>query len=332
MNRKLRWGIMGCAGIAVNSVMPAIRDSKTGVLTAIASRGLDKAKKTAEAFGISRVYSSYEELLADPGVDAVYIPLPNHLHREWVIRAAAAGKHVLCEKPLALDAREAAEMVEACTKAGVHLAEAFMYRHHPRILQLKELIDGGAIGEVRVIRGAFTYNAAADTGNIRFVSAWGGGSLYDIGCYPLSAARLLFGEEPEAVTAHALFSPEHDNVDMMASGMVEFSGGKSLIFECGMWAFGRQVLDIIGTEGRIEVPRPFNGSDDAAFTVHTKDGIREVDAEGANPYTRQADDFAEAVFGGKPRYVPADAVLNMMLIEACLHSARTRERVNLSRP
>lgn len=139
-----------------------------------------------------------------------------------MIRAAEAGKHVLCEKPIALDSREAAGMVEACRKAGVHLAEAYMYRHHPRITELQEIIAGGEIGELRSIRGTFTYNDAKDTSNIRFKSAWGGGSLYDVGCYPLTAARLLFGAEPEAVTVQALFSPEHDNVDMMASGLVEF--------------------------------------------------------------------------------------------------------------
>lgn len=330
MVQKLRWGIMGCAQIATGSVMPAIMDSEMGIIKAVASRGLEKSSAVAAEFGVEKAYGSYEELLADQEIDAVYIPLPNHLHREWVIRAAEAGKHVLCEKPIALSSQEAADMVSACNEAGVHLAEAYMYRHHPRMAQLKDIIARGEIGELRSIRGTFTYNDAEDTSNIRFKSAWGGGSLYDIGCYPLSAARMIFGTEPEAVTVHGIFSPAHDNVDMMASGLVEFPGGLSLIFDCGMWAYNRQLLEILGTEGRIEVPMPFNARDeDAEFFVHTGDGVRRVDAIGANPYVRQVDDFAAAVFTGEKLFASEDAILNMQLIETCLASARRRERISM---
>lgn len=330
MTQKLRWGIMGCAQIATGSVMPAIQESETGIIQAVASRGLDKSSAVAEEFGVAQAYGSYEELLADPEVDAVYIPLPNHLHREWVIRAAEAGKHVLCEKPIALNSQEAAEMVEACRKAGVHLAEAYMYRHHPRIAEVQEIIASGEIGDLRSIRGTFTYNDARDTSNIRFKSAWGGGSLYDVGCYPLSAARLLFGAEPEAATVQAIFSPEHDNVDMMASGLVEFPGGVSLIFDCGMWAYNRQLLEVLGTEGRIELPMPFNARfDDAEFFVYSGGEVRRARATGANPYVCQADNFAAAVFGAAPVIAAEDPVLNMALIETCLASARTRQRISL---
>ncbi|WP_310830612.1 Gfo/Idh/MocA family protein [Paenibacillus pedocola] len=330
MTQKLRWGIIGCAQIATGSVMPAIQESQTGIIAAVASRGLEKSSAVAAEFGIGKAYGSYEELLADEEIDAVYIPLPNHLHREWVIRAAEAGKHVLCEKPIALNSAEAAEMVEACRKAGVHLAEAYMYRHHPRIAELREIVSRGDIGELRSIRGTFTYNDAGDTSNIRFKSAWGGGSLYDVGCYPLSAARLLYGAEPEAVTVQAIFSPEHDNVDMMASGLVEFPGGVSLIFDCGMWAYNRQLLEVLGTEGRIEIPMPFNARfEDAEFYVHTGGEVSRFAATGANPYVRQADDFAAAVFGGKPLVADDDPVRSMKLIEACLESARRRERISL---
>ncbi|WP_019914896.1 Gfo/Idh/MocA family protein [Paenibacillus sp. HW567] len=332
MARQLRWGIMGCAQIATGSVMPAIQESETGIIGAVASRGLDKSSAVAREFGVEKAYGSYEELLADPDIDAVYIPLPNHLHREWVLRAAEAGKHVLCEKPIALSSHEAAEMAEACRKAGVHLAEAYMYRHHPRIAELREIIKRGDIGDLRSIRGTFTYNDAEDTSNIRFKSAWGGGALFDVGCYPLSAARLLFGAEPEAATVQAIFSPEHDHVDMMASGLVEFPGGVSLIFDCGMWAYNRQLLEVLGTEGRIEIPMPFNARfEDAAFYVHTGGQVKRVEATGANPYVRQADDFAAAVFGAEPVAAAEDPVLNMKLIEACLKSARQRERISLKR-
>ncbi|AIQ21017.1 oxidoreductase [Paenibacillus sp. FSL H7-0357] len=330
MAQKLRWGIMGCAQIATNSVMPAIQESESGVIAAVASRGLEKSSAVAAEFGIEKAYGSYEELLADQDIDAVYIPLPNHLHREWVIRAAEAGKHVLCEKPIALNSAEAAEMVDACRKAGVHLAEAYMYRHHPRIVELQDIIARGEIGELRSIRGTFTYNDAGDTTNIRFKSAWGGGSLYDVGCYPLSAARMLFAAEPEAVTVQAIFSPEHDNVDMMASGLVEFPGGVSLIFDCGMWAYNRQLLEVLGTEGRIEIPMPFNARfEDAEFILHTGGEAKVIEATGANPYVWQADNFAAAVSGVKPRVAADDPVLNMRLIETCLDSARRRERILL---
>ncbi|WP_342437513.1 Gfo/Idh/MocA family oxidoreductase [Paenibacillus sp. FSL L8-0436] len=330
MAQKLRWGIMGCAQIATNSVMPAIQESESGIIAAVASRGLEKSSAVAAEFGIEKAYGSYEELLADQDIDAVYIPLPNHLHREWVIRAAEAGKHVLCEKPIALNSAEAAEMVEACRKAGVHLAEAYMYRHHPRIAELQDIIARGEIGELRSIRGTFTYNDAGDTTNIRFKSAWGGGSLYDVGCYPLSAARMLFAAEPEAVTVQAIFSPEHDNVDMMASGLVEFPGGVSLIFDCGMWAYNRQLLEVLGTEGRIEIPMPFNARfEDAEFILHTGGEAKVIEATGANPYVWQADNFAAAVSGAKPKVAADDPVLNMRLIETCLDSARQRERILL---
>lgn len=189
MAQKLRWGIMGCAQIATNSVMPAIQESESGIIAAVASRGLEKSSAVAAEFGIEKAYGSYEELLADQEIDAVYIPLPNHLHREWVIRAAEAGKHVLCEKPIALNSAEAAEMVEACRKAGVHLAEAYMYRHHPRIAELQDIIARGEIGELRSIRGTFTYNDAGDTTNIRFKSAWGG-ALCTMSAVTRSARRV----------------------------------------------------------------------------------------------------------------------------------------------
>jgi len=331
MTRKLKWGILGCAQIATGTVMPAIADSEYGIIEGVASRGLQKSRAAAASFGVTKAYGSYEELLDDGEIDAVYIPLPNHLHYEWVIRAAEAGKHVLCEKPIALTTSEARDMVDACNKAGVHLAEAFMYRHHPRIAQLQEILAAGEIGDIRSIRGTFTYNNAEDSANIRYRPQWGGGSLYDIGCYPLSAARLLYGTEPEAVTVYASFSPAHGNVDMMASGLVEFPGGLSLIFDCGMWTYNRQVLEIAGSEGRIEVPMPFNAKEeDADFLVINGGTERVVHAPGANPYVRQVDNFASAVFGIRPPlYKPEDAVHNMKLIEACLRSARERVRISL---
>ncbi|MFC7443138.1 Gfo/Idh/MocA family protein [Laceyella putida] len=330
---KLRWGILGCANIAIHSVIPGIQQSALGEVAAIASRNGEKAKETAEKCGIPRSYDTYEALLADPSIDAVYIPLPNHLHKEWTVRAAEAGKHVLCEKPLALTAQEAAEMVSACDHAGVKLAEAFMYRHHPRYTQIKEVINSGEIGIIRGIHSTFTFNNAGDRGNIRYKREWGGGSLYDVGCYPLSVARLLLEEEPQAVTVHAFFSPEHDQVDMMASGLVEFSDGVGLTFDCGMWAAFRNTLEIVGTEGNIMVPSAFVSQADASshFFVTTAKGHREVEVPHVNQYSLQADDFARSVLEGTSLLFPAsDAINNMALLDACLKSARTRARIALS--
>lgn len=327
---KLRWGIIGCAGIAVRSVIPGIQQSQRGVVTAIASRDEAKAKQTAEKLGIPKAYGSYEALLADADIDAVYIPLPNNMHKEWTIRAAEAGKHVLCEKPFSMDASEAAEMVEACEKHGVKLAEAFMYRHHPRYTRIKEIIVSGEIGTIRGIHGTFTFNSSANTTNFRNDQAMGGGALYDIGVYPISAARMLMDREPEAATVHAFFSPEHGGVDMMASGLLEFSGGVGLTFDCAMWASGRNTLEVLGTDGRIELPSAFVCSTDApsVFYVTVKGNRREEQMEPVNQYSLQSDELAATVLDGAPdRFAPNDAVLNMRVLDACLESARTRSRI-----
>jgi predicted dehydrogenase len=324
--QKLRWGILGCAKIAIRAVIPGIRASETGVVEAIASRDADKAKETAEKANIPKSYGSYEDLLEDPDIDAVYIPLPNHLHMEWTMKAAARGKHVLCEKPIALTAQEATSMARACEEAGVVLAEAFMYRYHPRYDRLLEIIASGEIGKIRGIHGTFTFNNAADRNNVRYRKAWGGGSVYDVGCYPISAARLILGMEPEAVTCHALFSPEHDNVDMMASGLVEFPDHVSLTFDCGMWADFRNTLEILGEHGRIEIPSAFIGNPN--FNVYTKGNRREELMEEWNTYALQADEMAAVIFGEKAqRFAPADAIANMRVIDACLLSAHERSRV-----
>lgn len=328
-DRKLRWGVLGCAGIAKRAVIPGIQQSETGVVAAIASRDMEKAKQTADELGIATAYGSYEDLLADTAIDAVYIPLPNHLHKEWTIRAAAAGKHVLCEKPIALNAKEAEEMVAACRLAGVQLVEAFMYRHHPRYTRIKEIIEAGEIGVVRGIHGTFTFNNAKDSGNVRYKRFMGGGSIYDVGCYPLSAARLILGTEPVAATVQAFFSPEHDEVDMMASGLVEFPDDIGLTFDCAMWADGRNTLEILGTTGRIEVPSAFIGNPN--FYVISRGERREEVFEPLNQYSLQADSFARSVWQEEPlRFEPEDAIQNMRLIDACLQSASEHTRVSIA--
>ncbi|MCJ8013722.1 Gfo/Idh/MocA family oxidoreductase [Paenibacillus sp. KQZ6P-2] len=327
MSRKLKWGILGCAGIAKRAVIPGVHMSEMNEVVAIASRDENKAKQTAEELHIPVAYGSYEAILEDPSIDVVYIPLPNHLHKEWTIRAAEAGKHILCEKPLALTAAEAEEMADAAEQAGVYLTEAFMYRYHPRYDAIKELIQSGAIGEIRGIRSAFTFNNAGDSGNVRYRKDWGGGSIYDVGCYPISVARLLLGKEPDAVTVNAFFSPEHDDVDMMASGLVDF-GDVSLTFDCSMWAASRNPLEILGTEGIIEVPSAFVGSGN--FYIISRGERKEIQVPNVNAYTAQADHLASAILGESSLlYDPKDAIANMKVIDACLLSAREHIRVVL---
>lgn len=331
-SKKLKWGIMGCAGIAKRAVIPGLQLSGLNEVAAIASRDLDNAKRTAEELNIPTAYGSYEELLADDSIDVIYIPLPNHLHREWTIRAAEAGKHILCEKPLALNEKEAAEMAEACAKAGVLLSEAFMYRYHPRYEMIKDIIASGQIGEVRAIRSAFTFNNAGDKKNVRYRKDWGGGSIYDVGCYPINAARLLLGQEPKAVTVQALFSQEHDDVDMMASGLIEFDNSVSLSFDCGMWAAFRNPLEVLGSEGIIEVPSayvtPNPGSGN--FFVTAKGERKEIEVAHVNAYTEQADHLARAIAGNAAmRFDAMDAIANMRVIDACLESARMHSRITI---
>lgn len=330
--KRLRWGILGCAVIAERAVIPAIKASSTGELLGIASRDASKAKRKAEQFDIPRAYGSYEALLADEDIDAVYIPLPNHLHKPWTLAAAKAGKHVLCEKPLALNAEEAQEMVDRCRDAGVHLAEAFMYRHHPRITRVKEIVASGEIGELRGIRGVFTFNGAANTDDIRYVKEWGGGALFDVGCYPLSASRFIMGVEPEAVTVNAQFSPAHGDVDMMASGLVEYPGNVSLTFDCGMWTYFRNELEIVGSEGRIVLnPSFLPSAENDDIAVYAGDEVRREGPYGVNAYVAQTDQFARAAWGEEPpAYAAEDAVANMRLIDFCLASARTRQRIVLN--
>ncbi|KAF9126721.1 hypothetical protein BGX30_015131 [Mortierella sp. GBA39] len=312
MSQKLKWGVLGCAGIAKRSVIPGVQQSELNEVAAIASRNEEKAKQTAADLNIPVAYGSYEALLEDPSIDVVYIPLPNHLHKEWTIRAAEAGKHILCEKPLALTESEAAEMAEAAAKAGI--------------------IDSGQIGEVRGIRSAFTFNNAGDKTNVRYRKDWGGGSIYDVGCYPINAARLLLGKEPIAVTVNAFFSPEHDDVDMMASGLIEFDGSVALTFDCAMWAASRNPLEILGTDGIIEVPSayvtPTPGSGNFYLTVRGERS--EIEVPHVNAYSLQADQLARAIMNKTPlQFQPDDAIHNMKVIDACLLSAREHTRVAL---
>ncbi len=324
--RKVKWGILGTASIGKRSVIPGIQESSRNTVRAVASRSLENAQAFADELGIPTAYGSYEELLKDPDIDAVYIPLPNHLHKEWTLKAAKAGKHILCEKPIALDETEAAEMIDTCQQENVLLAEAYMYRHQKRYEDIKKRMADGEIGEIRALRGVFTFEGSQNTSNIRFTKEWGGGSIYDVGCYPISAARFLLDEEPSAVTTHAFFSPEHGNVDMMAAGLMEFSNGVALSFDCGMWAEFRNEMEILGTKGRIVMKAAYLG--DQSYDLIQNGKVTHVEDENINPYASQADDFATAILDEKPlKFSSQDIINNIRAVKGALTSAENQERV-----
>ncbi|WP_226668033.1 Gfo/Idh/MocA family protein [Metabacillus litoralis] len=328
--KKITWGILGCAEIVFRAFIPAISQSENNELRAISSRRIEKAKETAATHNIPFAYGSYEELLQDPEIDAVYIPLPNHLHKEWSMKAAAAGKHVLCEKPIALNEEESKELADYFRERDVLLGEAFMYRHHPRYDRIKEIVKSGELGTIRALHGTFTFNNAKDKGNIRYRSDWGGGSLYDIGCYIINSARLILEKEPKAATVQGFFSEEHGNVDMMASGLLEFPDSIGVTFMCGMWAEYQNTLQIVGTEGTIDVPSSFECSPEekSSFFVTIKGEKRLEHFQPVNQYTLQLDDFAKSV---REKTLLAfeveDAILNMRVLDACLKSAKENSKV-----
>ncbi|WP_331436723.1 Gfo/Idh/MocA family protein [Gordoniibacillus kamchatkensis] len=319
-----------CAQIAFRSFIPAVKQSQFGEVAAIASRDREKARTAAETHGIAKHYGSYAELLADPDIDAVYIPLPNHLHREWTIRAARAGKHVLCEKPMSLSERHAVQMVEACEQFGVKLQESFVYRYHPRYDRVREIVASGELGDIRAMHGTYTFNKSAVAQDVRFSREMGGGGLYDVGCYLISAARYVLGQEPVAATVQALFSPQYDDVDMMASGLLEFPNSVGFTFQCGMWAEFTNRLEIRGTDGLIVLPSAFTLRDplNPNLLVTVRGETREEPMERLNQFALEVDRFARTILFGEPEpFDPWDSVRNMKALEACLTSAREGKRI-----
>ncbi|MGQ0609475.1 MAG: Gfo/Idh/MocA family protein [Chloroflexota bacterium] len=325
--RRVRWGVLSTASIGRVKVIPGIQRGKHCEVVAIASRDAELARRVADELGIPTAHGSYEALLADPDVEAVYLPLPNHLHKPWTITAARAGKHVLCEKPLALTARDAEEMIEVADQEGVRLMEAFMYRLHPSWVAVRELIDAGRIGRLQAVQSWFSYYND-DPANIRNILEAGGGALYDIGCYSVNLSRMLFGGEPTAVRGAIVRDPT-SGVDLLTAGLLVFDGGLAS-FMCSTRAEDDQRVHISGTRGRISIEIPFNIPPDRPTRVHIVAGgdppvapnIETLTFETADPYTVEADAFAAAILAGEPVPVPAaDAVANLRVIEQLLASA-----------
>jgi predicted dehydrogenase len=320
----VRWGVIGCADIAVRKVIPALQASTSGDVLAVASRGDERARSTAARLGIPRAYGSYDALLADPEVEAVYIPLPNHLHREWTVRAAEAGKHVLCEKPLALSADEARQMIDACAAGGVLLMEAFMYRLHPMWRRVRTLVDDGTIGELLAIQSFFSYRNVDPT-NIRNIAAFGGGAVMDIGCYPINVARWMFDAEPDGVAATVRRDPDF-GTDVLTSAVLDFDG-RQASFTCSTQIEDHQRVDLVGTAGRLVVEIPFNIPPDRPTRILRIAGgdppvapaIEVIEVSPADPYGVQGDAFASAIREGTPVPIPpSDAVGTLTVIERIL--------------
>ena len=321
-DRRLRWGVLSTANIGKVAVNPAIQASSNGELLAVASRDEGRAREFAEKGGIPTHYGSYEALLEDDRIEAVYNPLPNSMHREWTIRAAEKGKHVLCEKPLALNAAECREMAAAAAANGVTLLEAFMYRFHPRTEKVLEMVRSGAVGEVKQIRGSFTFPLTRPD-NIRWDPELGGGALMDVGCYCVNVSRTLAGKEPVEVRAMANFRAS--GVDEQMAGSLLFEGGMLAHFDCALTMERTEVYQVLGTGGHLRVQKAFlPGTGDAVIEqFDAEERLSTVTVAGADEYQLMVEHFGDCVLNDLPvRYTAEEAAMNMRVIEALYDSAR----------
>lgn len=326
--QPVRWGIVSTAKIGTEKVIPGMQQGEHCRIDAIASRDIGRAREAASRLGIPRAYGSYEELFADSDIEAIYNPLPNHLHVPVTRQAAEAGKHVLCEKPIALTADEAAELIEVRDRTGVMINEAFMVRHHPQWLKTRELVRDGSIGELRVVQGLFSY-MNVDPTNIRNMAEIGGGTTYDIGCYPIVTSRFVFGAEPTRVVALMERDPNF-GTDRLVSALMDFPTGQAS-FVCSTQLVSYQRMQICGTTGRIEVEIPFNAPPDRPCRIFVDDGSAlgwggedTIEFDICDQYGLQGDAFSRALRNGEALdHGLEDAVANMRVIDALFRSARS---------
>ncbi|MCK4976730.1 MAG: Gfo/Idh/MocA family oxidoreductase [Anaerolineales bacterium] len=321
---QVRWGIISTAKIGTKKVIPAMQQGEYSEITGIASRNLEAAKSAAKALGIPKVYGSYQELLDDPEIEAIYNPLPNHLHVPWSLKALQAGKHVLCEKPIALTSAEGGELVEAAKRhPDLKVMEAFMYRFHPQWQKARQLVLDGEIGELRTIQTYFSY-FNDDPDNIRNMADIGGGGLMDIGCYAISLSRFIYGSEPKRVSGIVEYDPRF-NTDRLASALMDFGRGTST-FTCSTQLADYQRVLIVGTQGWVEIEIPFNAPPDRPCKIwhHNGDELTEIVFDICDQYTIQGDLFSLAVLEDMDVPTPIeDAVANVKVIEAVFESGRS---------
>lgn len=337
--RRIRWGVLGCARIARILFNAAAQESRTGTLQAIASRDRAQADSWVEEYGYRTAYGSYGALLEDGDVDAVYIPLPNHMHAEWAIACAEAGKHVFCEKPVAMNAAEAERMMRAAEQAGVVFVENFSFRFHPRTARVREIIDSGSLGEVRSLVVSF-HNKMRRGDNIRYLPEMGGGVAMDLGAYAIAYSRFVYGCEPVSVIASAAMDPVY-GVDMSFNGVLDFGGGRMATFATSFETRGWQHARILGSEAELTLRTPMHPRTDLDTTIikHEKvaaSGATRIDEEEmietpiVEPFTAVVDNIGDHLIAGVPLMLsPADAIANMRAIDACRQSAREGRAINL---
>lgn len=318
MPLSVKWGVLGYARIAKNSLIPAILEAGNSEFHAAASRDPEKLKECGELFGCPKLYSDYNELLEDPEIQAVYIPLPNSMHKEWAIRAMRKGKHVLCEKPIALNAAECREMIAAAEESGVWLMEAFMYRFTDLAAKVKEVLAGGEIGRVTAVSSSFRF--FLDRPNtIKVNPELGGGSLYDVGCYPVSFINMITGRAPESCVSECMLE---NGVDLSLSGVMKYEDGLIATVSCGFNAFRDTRTVIAGTLGVVDIPDTFSGAE-GAFRVTTASGSREIPVADTGRYKLEVEDFADAILQNRPpRMSLEDSLLNMQVIDMLLRSIK----------
>lgn len=329
MNSKIRWGILSTAKIGMQKVIPAMQQGKYCDVVAIASRTVESARDAAKLLGIERYYGSYEALLADDGIDAIYNPLPNHQHAPWSIKCLHAGKHVLCEKPLGINTQEIRELIKTGEQTGFKLCEAFMIRSHPQWHKTLELIASGEIGDIKAVQGGFYYRNL-DAGNIRNKAEYGGGAMLDIGCYPLLVSRMVFGQEPERVIARMELDPVFQ-IDRLTSAILEFPTGHAT-FTVGTQNAPHQYIDILGDKKRITIEIPFNAPEDRPTHIRVHEHAPNMPGqtpaeyvfETCNQYTRQGDAFARAILDNTEVPMPlADSLKQAAVIDALFRSAKS---------
>lgn len=321
----VRWGIMGTARHAAKTWLPGLNASASGAIAAIASRSADRAQQFADEFGIPTAHGSYEDLLADDSIDAVYIPLPNHLHKEWSIKAAEAGKHVMCEKPVGLNAAEAKDMAAAFEGTGLKFAEAFQWRHHPQGQKVRELVSSGAIGELKLLKAGFSFPLERQE-DVRWEPEMGGGALYDLGCYPISAVRYITGKEPLSATAHIEWGDR--GVDTLVVATLAFPDGVLAHINCSFLLPLARYYTVCGADGTLTVNRAYNPTGDKPSQVSRLGPDREVvetyDIGQHNSYELMVEDFNRAIIDDTdPPFSGADAIKNMRVIDAIFEAARS---------
>jgi len=326
MADKVRWGILSTANIGRRAVTPALQAARNCEVAALASRDAARARAYAEELRIPRHHGSYAELLADPAVDAIYNPLPNSLHEEWTVLALEAGKHVLCEKPLGMSAQECLTMHDAAQQQGRVLMEAFMYRFHPRIERVIELMSQQPLGKLKLVRSCFTFSVT-DPSNIRLQPELGGGALMDVGCYCVNASRTVVGSEPLEAQAFAVWSDEGVDTEMV--GVLRFAGDVFAQFHCALNTFRQEFVEIVGDAGRLRLDKAFlpGMSDTVIHTVTQGQGERNEPIAGADEYQLMVEHFADCVLtGAEPRYGAREAAANLAAMEALYWSARNGGR------